>query len=189
MIPSYIRPVVRFAYLTGWRKQEILLLRWAQVDFNDGVVRLAPGTTKSGLGRELPFRTLPALETLLEEQRDRTHSLACQRDEIIPWVFHRNGEQIRSIRTVWDNACKRAGLPGTWFHDLRRSAVRNLERAGVPRSVAMKVTGHKTESIYTRYAIADRRSMEEGLKKLAQLESVGEETKRTVVALTQAGGA
>ena len=78
------------------------------------------------------------------------------------------------MRDAWNSACVKAGNPGAWFHDLRRSAVRNMERAGVSRSVAMKVTGHKTESIYKRYAIADVVSLEEGLKKLAGLDSAGD---------------
>ena len=53
----------------------------------------------------------------------------------------------------WIAACKAAGLPGVLIHDLRRSAVRNMEQAGVPRSVATKLTGHKTEAVYRRYAI------------------------------------
>ena len=68
---------------------------------------------------------------------------------------------------AWKGACKRAGLAGAWFHDMRRTAVRNLERAGVSRSVAMKLTGHKTESVYLRYAITDKTAMEEGVQKLA----------------------
>jgi Phage integrase family len=54
-------------------------------------------------------------------------------------------------------------------HDFRRTAVRNLERAGVSRSVAMKLVGHKTESIYRRYAIVSQRELAEGVAKLAQL--------------------
>ena len=67
---------------------------------------------------------------------------------IIPSVFHRNGKPISDFRGAWNGACTRAGLPNIVVHDLRRSAVRNLERAGVPRSKAINLTGHKTESVY-----------------------------------------
>ena len=59
------------------------------------------------------------------------------------------------VRDRWRTACEQAGYPGKLFHDFRRSAVRSLERAGVPRSTAMAMVGHKTESIYRRYAIVD----------------------------------
>jgi hypothetical protein len=61
------------------------------------------------------------------------------------------------------------GLPTRIMHDFRRTAVRNLERAGVPRSVAMKLTGHKTESVYRRYAIVNEADLREGVTKLAKL--------------------
>lgn len=169
-LPNALRPVVRFASLTGWRKGEILSLMWSQVDFNAGVVRLASGTTKNEQGRELPFRALPALERVLEGQREATRAVEKSTGKIVSHVFHRDGVPIKSMRDAWAGACKRAGMDGWLFHDLRRTAVRNLERAGVSRSVAMKVTGHKTESVYRRYAITDRRAMEEGLAKLADLD-------------------
>jgi len=178
-------PVVRFAALTGWRKREILSLRWRQVDFDAGTVRLEPGTTKNKEGRTFPFTALPPLERLLTEQRERTDEVERTTAAIVPFVFHRHGEQIRSIRRAWNAACKRAGIPGAWIHDRRRTAVRNLERAGVSRSVAMKLTGHKTEAVYRRYAIADSAALAEGVEKLARLHAE-EPHERTVLPLNQA---
>ncbi len=66
-------------------------------------------------------------------------------------------------------ACRKAGIPERLPHDFRRTAVRNLERAGVPRSTAMKMVGHKTESIYRRYAIVDEAMLKEGAAKLHTL--------------------
>jgi hypothetical protein len=79
------------------------------------------------------------------------------------------GGKIGQYSGMWRRACKRAGLEGKLLHDCRRTAVRNLERAGVPRSAAMAITGHKTESVYRRYAIVDAASMHEAAVKLAAL--------------------
>ena len=179
-VPEYLRPVVRFAALTGWRKSEILSLTWGAVDWEAGEVWLAPGTTKNDEGRSFPFRVLPALAALLEEQREQTKDLERGLGEVIRHVFHRGGRPIRDMRGAWNGACERAGLPGWLFHDLRRTAVRNLERAGVPRSVAMKLTGHKTEAVYRRYAIADKRALEEGVEKLARLHAAPTQPRKVV---------
>src|SRR5205814_694084 len=74
----------------------------------------------------------------------------------------------RSFNKAFSTACRKAGCPGRYLHDFRRTAVRNLERAGVPRSVAMKLTGHKTESVYRRYAIVPKQDLVDGLKRLAE---------------------
>lgn len=149
-LPEHLRPVTDFAYLTGWRIGEILGLTWRQVDFSAGVVRLEVGTTKTGEGRTFPFDLLPPLGELLQRQREHTSALERAPGRIIPWVFHSHGAPIRSYRSAWVGARRRAGLPGRVPHDFRRTAVCNLERAGVPRSVAVKLTGHKTESVYRR---------------------------------------
>jgi integrase len=81
-----------------------------------------------------------------------------QRDENwpdSPWVFNRQGEQIKDLRWAWEKACERAGVPDLKFHDLQRTAVRHMRRAGVPQVVRMKISGHKTDSMERRYNIVD----------------------------------
>lgn len=168
-LPGHLVGVVEFMFLTGWRVGEVLPLTWAQVDFKAGMLRLEPGTTKNDDGRSFPFSVLPRLEAVLRKQRELTTEVKPKTDAIVPWVFHRDGAEIKELRGAWTSACKAAGLPGRIVHDFRRTAVRNLERAGVPRSVAMKLTGHKTESVYRRYAIVAEADLREGVAKLAKL--------------------
>ncbi len=189
-LSDHVKTVAEFAYLTGWRKGEILDLQWRQVDFKAGIVRLEPGTTKNDEGRVFPFAVHPALEALLRRQRERTVAFERATGQIIPWVFHRHGRPIKDFRSAWEQACEAAGLAGRVFHDFRRTAVRNLERAGVARSVAMKLTGHKTETVYRRYAIVSESDLAEGVKKLAALHAATTSPPGTVVVpIAQAGHA
>ncbi len=147
-----LRPVITFAYITGWRiHSEVLPLQWRHVDLDAGTVRLDPGTTKNGEGRV--FRMTSELRALLEAQRELTDRLQREQGRIIPWVFHRSGEPIRTFKRNWKTACKRAGCPGQIPHDFRRTAVRNMVRAGIVEAVVMKMTGHKTRSVFERYNI------------------------------------
>jgi integrase len=165
-LPAALQPVVAVAYLTGWRvKSELLPMRWSQVDFKAGVLTLDPGTTKNKDGRSFPM--IPELRAVLEAQRAATNALQKTSNTIIPYVFHRGGHPIKDFMKAWRKACRAAGCPGRIPHDFRRTAVRNLERAGVPRSTAMKMVGHKTEAIYRRYAIVDAAMLAEAGEKLA----------------------
>jgi integrase len=147
-----VRAVVQFAYITGWRiHSEVLPLQWRQVDFESGEIRLDAGTTKNNEGRVFPMTA--ALRGLLLEQRDERDRLLRERGSICPSVFHRNGVPIAAFTKSWKTACINAGCPGRIPHDLRRTAVRNLVRAGIPERVAMKMTGHKTRSVFERYNI------------------------------------
>jgi integrase len=173
-LPDYLQPPVEFMYLTGWRSNsEVLTLRWPQVDFEQGAVRLEPGTTKNLDGREFPFFALPQLETLLRRQREVTTALERQHDRVIPWVFHNRGEPIKNFAKAWKKAVTEGGLPGRIPHDFRRTAVRNLVRAGVPETIAMKLTGHKTRSVFDRYDITSGRDLREAVEKLAEFPRSG----------------
>ena len=114
-------------------------------------------------GRSFPFTA--ALETLLKEQLAE-HERLKKETRIVPLVFHRDGERIRDFRKAWTSSCERAGCPGRLPHDFRRTTVRNLEKAGVSRSAAMVMVGHKTEAIYRRYAIVDAGALRDAAAKL-----------------------
>ena len=106
---------------------------------------------------------------------------------VVPHVFHHGVQPIKSFRRAWRSACKRAGLVGMIPHDFRRTAVRNLERAGVSRSVAMKLVGHKTESVYRRYAIVSSRDLNEGVAKLAALRQSASEIRKVIAFPAESG--
>ena len=153
-----------FFFITGWRKSEVLNLQWRQVDFKAETVVLYPGPTKNDEGRVFPFTH--QLRELLEAQKAVTDKLQREKGIVCPWVFHRDGLPIKSYDGAWRSACKKAGLPGRKVHDFRRTAVRRLEQAGVSRSVAMKLTGHKSECVYRRYAIVSKSDLEEAVRRL-----------------------
>ncbi|MGH7840034.1 MAG: tyrosine-type recombinase/integrase [Candidatus Binataceae bacterium] len=177
-----LKPVIQTAYITGWRiASEILTRQKHHVNLDAGWLRLEPGETKNGEGRNFPLT--PDLREILTRQIEQTRQLEEATGRIIPWLFHRDGSPIKDFRGTWAAACKGAGVPGRIPHDFRRTAVRNLERAGVPRSAAMAMVGHRTESIYRRYAIADEAMLKEGAVKLAAFHAAEANGPRKVLPL------
>jgi integrase len=161
-----LQAVATFAYYTGWRRSEILGLDWQRVDRTARIVRLDVGTTKNKDGREFHYGALADVRTMLDAQWT-AHEALRKAGTLCPSVFQRfGGKAVKSFRKAWITACKAAGCPGRIVHDFRRTAVRNLERAGVSRSVAMKVTGHKTEAVYRRYAIVSSGDLADAGRKL-----------------------
>lgn len=143
-LPRDYQDALDFGYLSGWRRREILRLEWGDVDRGGGEIRLRPELSKNREGRVLVL-SKPLRELI--ERRWQARALGC------PFVFQVNGRPVGDFRKTWKRACKAAGLSGKLFHDLRRTAVRNLVRAGVPERVAMAITGHKTRSVFDRYNI------------------------------------
>lgn len=162
-----LRPLVKFLYWTGWRKSEPLQLEWRQVDRKAGVLRIED--SKNDEARTIPYAALPALKEVIEEQHKKKKAVERKKEIVVPFVFHRGGKVITDFMGAWEVACKKAGLPGRLIHDMRRSAARNMMRAGIPQRVAMSIGGWKTDSVFRRYAIVDERLLAENLVKLADL--------------------
>ena len=158
-----LNDIVRFAYLTGWRQSEILGLHWSQVDRADGVIRLPD--SKNGKPRSLPI--FGDLSTLIEVR------WAMRGKE--GFVFHRRGHPIHkdTLKAAWRCARAACGLENKLFHDLRRTAVRDLIRAGVTENVAMKISGHQSTSIFRRYDIVSTADQREAMRKMEEYRAGG----------------
>jgi len=153
----WLRALLTTAYSFAFRKGELLSMRVRQVDLASREIQLEAGTTKNDEARIAPmtdevFHLLTAL---------------CVGKKPDDFLFSRpNGKPVRTFRRIWKTVCGRAGVPKLLFHDLRRSGVRNLRKLGVPESVAMKISGHKTRSIFERYNIVDKNDLVDATRKL-----------------------
>jgi integrase len=146
-LPEYLKDFISFLYYGGWRKGAARNLQWKDIDLETRTARLAISSSKN----KEPW-VLPLAGTLWEiiERRLEERRLDC------PYIFHyRNGKKIGDFRKKWTKACEAAGRAGVIPHDLRRCAARNLSLSGVREQLAMRITGHKTNSMYRRYRIID----------------------------------
>jgi len=168
-LPDYLKAIITFGYKTGWRKGEIVGLVWDRVDLKNGIVRIETGETKNNEARTV---------YLDEELKVIFKELFANRRLDVPCVLLRNGKPISGFRKAWLKACRDAKLKGKLFHDLRRTAVRNMVRAAIPERVAMTISGHKTRSVFERYNIVS----EEDLRQASQKQEAylnGQETSFT----------
>jgi integrase len=153
----WLRATFETGYTYGWRHEELLALLVRQVDLSDGTIRLEPGTTKNDEGREVSM-TLPVRALLTQ------CVIGKDPDDC---VFTREGgTPVREFRGAWAKACKAAKVPALLFHDLRRTAARNLRRAGVAEGVIMRIGGWKTRSVFDRYAIVSQSDIRDAMAKL-----------------------
>ena len=162
-LPDPINVVARFGFITGWRKQEILSLRWSDVDLENRRLRLRRENSKTDEPRVLVLTgdLLALIQRRWAARQYRTKAGAA----LSQFVFHRRGQGIVDFRDAWADACEAAKVPGLLFHDLRRSAVRNMMKSGkVDQAVAMQISGHKTDSIFRRYRVVDESDIEKALE-------------------------
>jgi integrase len=166
-LPPYLRGLVGFLNLTGWRKHEAETLPRVSVDWDSQVIRL--GDSKNGNGRLFPFGEFPSLKEILVTQEARAKHIEHLTGKPVEFLFGKDdGTKVVDWRNAWARACKAAGVH-RHVHDLRRTAIRRFEQARIPRAVAMALSGHKTLSIYLRYSVVDEGAMREAIAPLTQL--------------------
>jgi integrase len=183
-LPPDVQDVARFAYLTGWRRGEILTLLWSDVDREGRVIRLRREHSKTKQPRLLALEG--DLWQLIERRWARRRvELPSGEVRLADHVFHRAGRAIRNFDRAWAGACQRAKVVGRLFHDLRRTAIRAMVRAGVDPVVAMKISGHRTRAVFDRYNIIDERDLREAVLRTDAYRATGA-APRTVVRLRRA---
>lgn len=151
-MPEHLKIVWCFAYHLGMRSGELKSLRWSWLvpywNEEKPIIKVPGSHTKSGKPHTIPV--YGDMKAQIEKAMI-TASPKCD------FIFQYRGKQIKNWRTGFLKARDKAKLPNLLFHDTRRSAIRNMERAGIPRSEARQVSGHQTESIYIRYDIASEK--------------------------------
>jgi integrase len=161
-LPVRLKCLLVVGYHLGLRLGELRKLRWEQVDLKAGEIKLPGRNTKSKKPRTAPI--YGDMKAFLEMQLDdrNTNWPGC------PWVFHYRNRQIGHHVKGWTEACAAAGVQDLLRHDMRRSAIRNMERAGIPRTIAMAISGHRTEAVYRRYDIVSAKDLVIAREKLEQ---------------------
>lgn len=157
-IPENYRDFISFLYLSSWRQGQLAALEWRDVAGDQITARAE--TTKQGKDHPLPLTG--ELAAIIGRARSKRR-LDC------PFVFHEEGNRMdlggrSKLRRAWRTATEVCGFRGYVIHCLRRSGIRNMIRAGTDPMTAMAVSGHRTQSMLTRYNIITAEDMDAALK-------------------------
>ena len=172
-LPSDLKDYAHFDFLCGWRKGEVAKLTWEMIEVRSRILHLPPEFSKNGESRKIPLQG-KLWEIIQKRQKLKGVKMPSGEICLVPLVFFRTHGRgvtgpwapIKEFRKSWKSACDKAGVHGKLFHDLRRTAVRNLVRAGVDTKVAMLITGHKSESVFQRYNITSEDDLRDAIEKV-----------------------
>ncbi len=170
-MPEAMRAPVLVGFLTGWRlRSEILTLENRDIDLHGAAMRLRPECSKTKQGRTRPLTG--ELLRIMTAQVEANKAWAQRTGTICKWLFHDDaGRPLQTLPKHWRRAAKAAGLGELLLHDMRRSFVRRMTSAGVPREVVMKFTGHRSESMFRRYRIIADSDMTDAARLLDTIEA------------------
>ncbi len=165
-LPDHLKCIATLGFMYGLRRGELLNLKWKGVDLDKCRLRLEGIETKSGKGRTIVLKG-DALE-MMTAQRKTAEALGCASDTDHVFRNSANTGPLKDYRGAWEAACKEVGLDGLLFHDLRRSAVRNMVRGDISEHTAMKISGHRTRVVFDRYDVVDEKDLEAAADKIAE---------------------
>lgn len=175
-LPEYLKDFARFGFVTGWRKGSIQTLRWT--DVTEDVITLRAENSKTRKPVSVP------IEGELRDIVDRRRAAQVWEDtqgnaRFSEYVFHLDGSPVGDFRKAWKTACKGSNV-AKHFHDLRRTAARNMIAAGVPQSDAMQITGHKTDAMFRRYAITDEAQKRDAISRTREFVAAAAANRKVV---------
>ena len=163
-LPDYLKGFARFGYYSGWRRGEIRSLEWSDVDMLGKVVRLRPEHSKNSEGRVLSLAG-ELWNVIVRQWALREFKKPDRSEGVSAYVFHRKGEFVGDIRVSWRAPCRAAKVEGKLFHDSRRTAVRNMVRAGVPERLSIAISAHKTRSMFDRYNVVSEDDLRKAVER------------------------
>lgn len=161
-LPDYLQPVILVAYLTGMRRGEIIDLGWDRVDLIEGFIDLTPDDTKTEESRRIYFNSIKILKDTFVEAAKKQNSGQ-------DLVFTKpDGCQISkwSVQKLFKKSCIKMSVGPYRLHDLRHTFNTNMTKAGMDQVTTMKLTGHKTNSMFIRYSHLDQEQGENAMDKL-----------------------
>ena len=198
-LPEHVKPVFTLAYWTAMRREEILSLTWDKVDLINGRITLTADMTKNGESRIIPLsgeiyetiarqreirdRFFPECRYVFFSKGQRLSDFRTAWTTALRKCGYKPTFKCKACETIIEQpdnmkreeivcyACKGTNLKkhDKLFHDLRRTAIRNMVRAGVPEKVAMTISGHKTRSVFDRYNIVNEADQRRAMESVAAL--------------------
>ena len=158
---SYLRPIIITALNTGMRRGEILGLKWSEVDLDTGLITVSQTNSKSKKQRKIYINSV--LRKQLAELKLKSGG-----NEFV--FLSDKGKSLKEIKNGFDAACRRAGIEGLRFHDIRHTAATRMIESGASIVAVSKILGHSDIKTTMRYTHPEN-SLKEALENLANFDN------------------